>query len=361
MTAMAPETTTAQIDLTGGLDPSADLMEPNYPKDDPLYRESVSMWLFDDAGAIQFPRFLIEDVPGEPSRRLVFYNIAFPDGRAVVEWGDAPAVSMLDDHGRPTVYGVEGMAFRCVEPFRTWTASLRGEMTDTTCADLLQGPPAGRRVRVEFDVETTSVVPPWVMGRFSGDTARVIATGAQDSLFMGRGFRYEQLVLARGRCRIGGETYRFSGRGLRVHRRSSRNGAGFRGHVWQTAVFPSGKAFGLLAFPPAPGGGPHVSEAFYFDGRTMHAAEIDSLHWLTEARPGPQEVGLRLRTATRELLIDAEVYATNFSTARMAAHSPASDPMLQQQGCARYRLDGEEAFGMIERSNFRSKIAFGAT
>jgi hypothetical protein len=45
----------------------------------------------------------------------------------------------------------------------------------------------------------------------------------------------------------------------------------------------------------------------------------------------------------------------------MAAHSPASDPMLQQQGCARYRLDGEEAFGMIERSNFRSKIAFGST
>jgi len=354
---MSLETTAPPIDLTGGFPPSADLMEPDHPRDDPGYRESVSMWLFDDSGAIQFPRFLIEDVPGEPDRRLVFYNIAFPGGRAVVEWGSAKAISMLDAQGRPSVYGVEGMAFHCVEPFRTWTASLRGEMTETTCSALLQGPPAGPRVAVAFDVETTSVAPPWVMGRFSDVTAGLIAAGAQDSLFMGQGFRYEQLVLARGVCRIGEETYRFSGRGLRVHRRSSRNGAGFRGHVWQTTVFPSGKAFGLLAFPPAPGGGPHVSEAFYFDGQTMQAAQIEHICWLTQARPGPQDVSIRLRTATRALAIDAQTHATNFSTARMAPSSTATDPLLQQQGCARYRLDGEEAFGMIERSNFRSKIS----
>jgi hypothetical protein len=354
---MPSETLDPQIDLTGDFEPQADLMQPDYPKDDPNYRESVSMWLFDDAGAIQFPRFLIEDIPGEPDQRLVFYNIAFPGGRAVVEWGSAKAISMLDNQRRPTVYGVEGMAFRCVEPFKTWTASLRGEMTETTSTALLRGPPEGPRVAVEFDVETRSVAPPWVMGRFSSATAKLIESGAKDSLFMGQGFRYEQLVLARGRCRIDDEVHEFSGRGLRVHRRSSRNGAGFRGHVWQTTVFPSGRAFGLLAFPPAPGGGLHVSEAFYFDGRTMHPAEIESVHWLTKARPGPQDVSIRLRTATRVLAIDAKIHATNFSTARMAASSTTADPLLQQQGCARYRLDGEEAFGMIERSNFRSKIS----
>ena len=60
--------------------------------------------------------------------------------------------------------------------------------------------------------------------------------------------------------------------------------------------------------------------------------------------------------ATREpLQIGAEVFATNFSTARLSAERVGA-PLLQQQGCARYRMEGEEAFGMIERSNFTDQI-----
>ena len=35
-----------------------------------------------------------------------------------------------------------------------------------------------------------------------------------------------------------------------------------------------------------------------------------------------------------------------------------ADPLLQQQGSALYSLNGEFAYGMIERSNYRSRIQF---
>ncbi len=350
------QATLEALDLTGGFAPEMDLIDPAPPKGDPTWRESVSMWLFDDAGVIQFPRFLIEDVPQEPDRRVVFYNIAFPDGRAVVEWGhDAPAPT-LDEAGKPTIYGSKAMQFRCIEPFKRWTASLRSPMTVTTNRQLMTAVPEGPRVDVEFDAETTSVVPPWISGRFNPAVARMIAEGGQDSHFMGVGFRYEQLVLAKGRCRIGEDTYEFSGRGLRVHRRSRRNTVGFRGHVWATTVFPSGKAFGVLAYPPEKAGAAHFWEAFYFDGAVMHPAEMGGpIPWLTRAVPGPQDVSFSLRVGGREVLVGAEIQATNFSVAR-AAHSNRADPMLQQQSCARYVMEGEAAFGMMERSYPGSRI-----
>jgi hypothetical protein len=337
----------ARIDLTGGFAPSEDLMRPDIPKDDPHYRESVSMWFFDDAGQIQFPRFLMEDIAGEPNHRLTFYNIAFPNGRSLVEWGEAPSLPMLDEAGRPTIYGAGGMRFRCVEPFKRWTASFRGEMFDTRPRDLMRGPPAGPRVPVDLEIDTTSVAPPWSL------KPELMAAKAQESLFVGRGFRYEQLMRVEGACTVGGERYAFKGRGLRIHRRSSRVSAGFPGHVWQTTVFPDGTAFGYTAF--LPGDPSSFCEGFYFDGRRMTPARPKNIPWMTLASAEPQDVGFTLVTEVGELTISAETQATNFSTVR-AASSHAADPLLQQQGAALYRLNGQAAFGMIERSNARSRL-----
>jgi len=349
-----------EINFTGGLDPSMDLMVPDYPKDDPHYRESVSIWFFDDANNIQFPRFLIEDIPGQPEQRLSFYNIAFPDGRALVSYGPQPALSMLDERGRPTVYGAGPLAFRCLEPFRTWTATFRGQLTETRAETLIHGAPEGPRREVTVEIETRSAAPPWISGTMSAQARELFGRDSLEHSFVGKGFRYEQTVLVTGRCSIEGERYEFSGRGLRVHRRSSRNPAGkFRGHVWQTTVFPSGRAFGYTAFPPAgPGDRPFV-EGFYFDGEAMWPADFPRIPWMTHAAPGPQDVSLTLATERQEIRIAAEVLATNFSTQRMAASSDGV-PLLQQQGCALYHLGDEQAVGMIERSNFRDQLTFGA-
>lgn len=347
----------ADIDLTGGFAPAEDLMSPDIP-DDPDYRESVSMWIYDDAGRVQLPRFLVEDIAGRRDARLCFYNIAFPGGRSLVEWGTAPARPMLDGQGRPTIYGAGGMAFHCVEPFRRWRAEYDGEMFETRAAELMFAAPSGPRAPVRVEIETQSVVPLWVHGRMSTTGAQLMDEDSEARRFTGHGFRYEQLVQAQGWVKIGDETrIDFSGRGLRVHRRSSRISTGFRGHVWQSAVFPSGKGFGYTAFPPLPDGAPTFCEGYYFDGEQMHPALPVDIPWMRVATPNAQDVGFTLRTAKGDVRIEAVTDATNFSTARSAA-AGGPDPLLQQQGAARYSLGGEQAFGMIERSSFRSQLSF---
>ena len=66
---------------------------------------------------------------------------------------------------------------------------------------------------------------------------------------MGYGYRIEQLFRAEGTLRLDGRTRDFKGVGSRIHRQSVRPMAAFRGHCWQSAVFPDGRAFGYIAYP----------------------------------------------------------------------------------------------------------------
>src|SRR3546814_11822190 len=45
----------------------------------------------------------------------------------------------------------------------------------------------------------------------------------------------------------------FRGTGTRIHRQSIRRLDGFFGHCWLSALFPDGRAFGCLAYPPRSG------------------------------------------------------------------------------------------------------------
>ena len=57
------------------------------------------------------------------------------------------------------------------------------------------------------------------------------------------------------------------------HRTGPRNLAEMVGHSWQTAVFPSGRAFGLLRFP-RPDGSVGFSEAWVYDGVRLVEATV---------------------------------------------------------------------------------------
>ena len=89
-------------------------------------RDSVSIWVFDDRGEVGLPRIGIEAVAANWEAHGLQVNVAFPDGRVFRLRDDGPAWSAEGPDGRPTVLGAGPLAFRCVEPFRTWTMTFDG-------------------------------------------------------------------------------------------------------------------------------------------------------------------------------------------------------------------------------------------
>jgi hypothetical protein len=351
------------VDLTGGIDLSREYVFAQRP-DDPEMRDSVSFWVVDDRGGIGLPRIGIEAVAANWDAHDIQVNIAFPDGRVYRLRDNGPSMPAEGPDGRPTVLGAGGLAFRCIEPFDTWTMTYDGKAVQTSSADLVAGNKAGPLVDVSFHVEATMAVPPWVQGSLQPEAGDRLKTSVEGELMGGP--RYEQLFRATGSVTIGGTNeFSFNGSGLRIRRQGVRKLAGFWGHAWQSAVFPSGRAFGYIAYPPRPDGQPTFNEGYIFTGDgDLIAARVVQAPWLTRLQPLGESVSLVLETAGGTVAIEGEtVFSTHdihhdddmYSAHALKKEMP-SFPALQQAG-VRYRWDGEETYGMLERSNPLDKIS----
>lgn len=352
-------------DLTGGIDPSREYVFAECP-DNPAMRDSVSFWTVDDQGRIGLPRIGIEAVAANWDNHEMQINIAFPDGRVYRLRDGGPSLPPQGPDGKPTVLGAGGLAFRCVEPFGTWTMTYDGKAVETSSADLAAGRTGGPVVDVAVTVEAAMAVPPWIQGALQRDAAEQIKKSVEGELMGGP--RYEQLFRARGSVTIGGQTQEFTGTGLRIRRQGVRRLAEFWGHAWQSALFPSGKAFGYIAYPPRLEGQPTFNEGYLFtgDGDLIPARAIQA-PWLTKLQDLGEDVSVVLETADGTVRIEGEtVFSTHdihhndntFSVREMKKENP-SFPALQQAG-VRYRWDGEETYGMLERSNPIERIDVGS-
>ena len=112
----------------------------------------------------------------------------------------------------------------------------------------------GEDVPVEIELDIRSAAPPWEVGTLLEEAGTVLATQEEGDLMGGP--RFEQLFRATGRVRVGDEEHELNGGGLRIRRSGVRRLAAFRGHAWQSAVFPSGRAFGYIVYPPRTDGKP---------------------------------------------------------------------------------------------------------
>jgi len=129
-------------------------------------------------------------------------------------------------------------------------------------------------------------------------------------------------------------------------------------------VFPSGKAFGYIAYPPRPDGQPTFNEGYIFTGDgPLIPARVVEAPWLTRLQALGEDVSLVLETSDGTVRIDGEtVFSTHdihhdddtYSINVLKKEMP-SFPALQQAG-VRYAWDGEETYGMLERSNPLDKI-----
>jgi hypothetical protein len=330
------------IDLTGGMDPRRDYFLAERPGD-PQMRESASFWVSDDAGVIGLPRMGIEAVAEEWDERGLQVNLGFPDGRAVVVRAAGVGRSPVDEDGVCRTFAAGGLEFRCVEPFKYFTMTFEGTALDTTAAALADGDVRGSKVPLEVDVELTCAAPPWVSGTLTSAARELFNEGFAGAFISPR---YEQLCTAHASVRLADEDYEFDGTALRIHRQGPRDVGGFWGHCWPSALFPSGRGFGALAFPERPDGQPTFNEGFVFDGRQLVPATLVDAPWLRRLQPNGEEVGITLRTAHGDVHIEGE---TILSACMPGGTHHEFAPALHQAG-VRYRWEGEETFGMMERS-----------
>jgi hypothetical protein len=317
------------------------------------------MWVSDDSGVIGLPRFAIEAVAPDWNRHMLSVNIAFPDGRVYIvrDYGDAH--SALDSNGNAAILGAGPLSFQCVEPFQRWNVSFKGQAEAMTTEAQMHGAlPSdsgdGAMVDVEFELETSMAVPPWIQGTMSTDAAKIL-NASEEADFMG-GDRFEQLFRAKGVVRIGTEVHEFSGSGLRIRRQGIRNVQDFWGHCWQSALFPSGKAFGYNAYPPRENVKPTYNEGFIYEGNgELIPARVVKAPWLSKLSANGDDVSCVLETPKGEVHIEAETFVSTFAMGR--PNMPENFPVLQQTG-VRYRWDGEETYGMMERSSRKDKVFY---
>lgn len=342
------------LDLTGGYDPTHDYPLGGRP-DNPQMRDSVSMWISESEGRFGFPRMCIEAVADEWDNRGIQANIAFPDGRVLIGAGGFGVDTPKIVDGRTVTLNAGPLTFEVKEPLHHWMMRFDGLAYETTVEAQQQGVVDGPRKHVLIEVDAVMSAPPWTPGEraaASGDRSTTLAVGAVG------GHRHEQLFRCTGRFIVEGEEERrFDGTGLRIRRSGVRDIGDFPGHCWMSALFPSGKAFGILAFPPRSDGTPAYSEAFLFDGQTKRYGKVIEAPWLCRFQPhgGPSGLLLEMEDGER-VRIEGRTHNSTFAVAgtRMFgdwSHNGGQGlPLPVAQGDALYSWDGELSYGMTERS-----------
>ena len=334
---------------TGGLAPEQDLVLPRCPGN-PEMRESVSVWLFEDSGAFGFPRMGVEAEAASWEQRRFQANFALGGGRVLNGAGVGAPPSTLDARGRPAVIGAGALSFQCLDPFRRWRAEFDGPAVDGQLSDQIHNRlDPERRTRVRLEFEMTMVTPPWVQDTGEDKLASMDNMEAAAAGFMGIGYRFEHLFRATGRLQIDGERRDFSGTGLRIHRQSVRPLAGFRGHCWQSAVFPGGHAFGYIAYPPYEDGSESYNQGYVYQHGRMYPARATRIPWLRNIVGEGDDVSVELESTLGITRISG---VSTLSTFRVG--NPDIGGLNLSQGGARYCWDGQQALGMIERSSHES-------
>jgi hypothetical protein len=346
------------MDWYGGLEPELDWsMIPQRPED-PEMRESASIWLFEENGEFAFPRIGIEGVGNAWENHRYDYNGAFKGGRILRQSTRGSTMPVASASGRNSVLGAGGLRFECVEPFRKWHVSLDDTPYDGRIEDQLRGnfrifadadiDPSYVKTPVKLDVELTMAVPAWTQDYRVEKLAGMTEQQRTDAGLMGYGWRVEQLFRAEGSLTIDGQTRPFKGQGSRIHRQSVRPMGAFRGHCWQSAVFPDGRAFGYIAYPLRDG----ESEAerynigYYYQDGVMHPAKATKIPFLRKLMPEGDDVSLELECALGRVQLGGTTTLPTFHLGNAGVGG-----MNNNQGGVRYTLDGMTAYGMIERSS----------
>ena len=343
--------------MTNGLTPEHDFFFPEQPQN-PEMRESTSMWIFEENGEFGFPRIGIEAEAHSWDNRLYHANFNLGDGRILIGGGRGAAPSPFDADGRPTILGAGPLSFHCIEPFRRWLLSYEGTAAEGTVAQQMEGPlSSDKQVPVKLELELTMETPAWVQDNSPERVAKMSEAERADAQSMGIGWRLEHLCRGKGILTVDGNTREFNAVGSRIKRQSIRPLNTFRGHCWQSALFPDGRAFGYIAYPPDQSGNIPYNEGYIFQGGIMYPARATRIPFLRQIIEEGDDVSLELESKLGVARIGGSTLLSTFrvNNPEMAALGAAGFS-LQQSG-ARYTWDGMTSYGMIERSSTAEQMA----
>lgn len=339
-------------DLSGGLSHELEFVWASQP-DNPELRESVNAWVWDDGTEFGLPRIGVEAVADQWDTHDVQVNVAFADGRVLNIFGPGPAHDPKGPDGQARILGAGPLSFELVEPFGHLVLRLSGDATMTTVDRQIeeQPPRDGGTVPIEIDVDLRPAIPPWTNGSLLAEAKQVLDT-QEEGYLMGHPWRFEQLCRATGTLRVGEETYPINGGANRVRRQSIRRTSTLWGHAWGAALFPSGKGFAYIAYPPRDDGKRTYNEGYVFEGSgTLIPARVVDAPWLRTLTPRGEKVRFVLESEKGLVAIEGETVVSTFHVM-----PPESGNLQLQQAIVHYQWDGETANGMMERSTRPSNI-----
>jgi hypothetical protein len=345
-----------QSDLSGGIPTEREFVLAEKPAE-AEFRDAVNTWIEEENGQFGM-RIGVESNSSRWDLPEIYLDVAFPDGRVISRRSDDAAHQRLDDDGKPTILGAGPLRFQIIEPFAVWKVSFDGDAAEITADDLIRTPYPEETVmrRVQFEIVMTMAVPPWQAGDMLPEEAK--SGFAKSATYISP--RYEQLFRCEGRMTIGDEKFQFKGQGLRIRRQGLRQFADFPGHVWQSCLFSSGKAFGLNTFGTADDAAASYAEAYYYDGQgSLKPARIVQAPWMVGLAVRGDDVPIRLDIGGTEISLAGKSFINCRSRfpAALPPDFPVDYPVIQQSH-VHYTLDGENATGMMERSTPPSKLRF---
>jgi hypothetical protein len=336
------------MDPTGGLNDALEYVFASQP-DNPEMRESVNAWIWDDGVEFGLPRIGIEAVADQWETHEIHLNVSFADGRVFNLYAPGPIHDPIGADGRARVLGAGAASFELVEPFSLLRLRVEGEAMATSVDAQIGGgfPGQGNPVPLELEVELRPAAPPWMNGALRAEAKRVLDTQEEGDL-MGHPWRFEQLCTARGRMRIAQQTFDINGGANRVRRQSIRRDAKLRGHAWQAGLFPSGRGFAYISYPPRDDGLDTYNEGYIFDGDgPLVPARVVDAPWLRTLQASGEDVSCTVETDDGETVtLAGRTIASTF----MVMPPEIGGGLQLQQAIARYTWGQESANGMIERS-----------
>ena len=247
------------------------------------------------------------------------------------------------------------LRFECIEPFKRWRVTFDGVAVHSSNQEMMSGIVRdGIKRLLKFQFDIACVAPVWdthetAMAAHGRGSMRDQSWASQ---------HYQQLFSCHGDITVAGVRTEFDGRGVRDHSRGQRGHAmdQYGGHNLFTALFPSGRAFGLMAMW-APNGAVSLSVGYIVEqGRLYHADIISPPIKITEVRQGDEHFEICLRSELGEHVIGGGIIRSIFATALedwgMAFGADAGNQrLILAPSFARWTWNGEVSYGLAERSN----------